>query len=114
MKITIDIHDELLARAKQHARDTGQPLRAVVEDGLRQVLAHAVSRRPYKLPDLRVGNPAADDPLEELSWSQLRETIYTVPSTCLPKTGDFSLLPEPPTGEPPEINLKVISLVDSP
>ena len=76
MKTTIDIHDELLARAKQHAKDTGQPLRAVVEDGLRQVLAHATSRRPYKLPDLRVGNPATNDPLERFAWPELRDTIY--------------------------------------
>lgn len=57
MKTTIDIHDALLARAKQHAKDTGQPLRAMVEDGPRRVLAVAVSRRPYRLSDLRVGDP---------------------------------------------------------
>lgn len=76
MKMTVDMHDELLARAKQHAKDTGRPLRAVVEDGLRQVLARAPSRGTYKLPDLRVGNPAADDPLERFSWPELRDTIY--------------------------------------
>ena len=60
MKPAIDNHDELLARAKQHAKDTGQP-----------------SHLPYRLPDLRVGNPAADDPLERFPWPELRETIYT-------------------------------------
>lgn len=76
MKTTVDIHDELLARAKQHARDTGQSLRAVVEDGLRRVLALAAPRRPYILPDLRVGNPSGDDPLERYSWPELRDQIY--------------------------------------
>ena len=76
MKTTIDIHDELLGRAKQHAQDTAQPLHAVIEAGLRQVLAGALSRRPYKLPDLRVGNPAAYDPLEWFPWPELREAIY--------------------------------------
>ena len=38
MKMTVDVHAELLARAKRHAKETGQPLRAVVEDGLRRVL----------------------------------------------------------------------------
>ncbi|MCE2501774.1 MAG: hypothetical protein J4G13_13075 [Dehalococcoidia bacterium] len=33
MKTTIDIQDELLARAKLHARQNGRPLRAVVEEG---------------------------------------------------------------------------------
>ena len=54
MKTTIDIHDKLLARAKQHAKVTGRSLRAVIEDGLRQVLAAPESRSKYQLPDLVV------------------------------------------------------------
>ena len=42
MKTMLDIRDELLVRAKRHARATGRPLRAVVEEGLRQVLAASV------------------------------------------------------------------------
>ena len=81
MKTTLDIHDELLSRAKRHARDTGSTLRAVVEDGLRQVLDRANPIREHVLPDLRVGNPAADDPLEQYSWPELRELIYGDPGT---------------------------------
>ena len=62
VKTTIDIHDELLVRAKHHAKETGRPLRALVEDGLRRVLASAATTRPYRLPDYRVGDPAAADP----------------------------------------------------
>ena len=75
MKTTLDIHDELLARAKRHAKETGRPLRAVVEDGLRRVLVTA-SLRQYKLPDLRVGDANAPDPLATYSWPELRELIY--------------------------------------
>ena len=75
MKTTLDIHDELLTRAKRHAKETGQPLRAVVEDGLRRVLVTANPRR-YKLPDLRVGDADAPDPLATYSWPELRELIY--------------------------------------
>ena len=57
---------KLLARAKRHARDTGRPLRAVVEDGLRRVLSSTDSSHRYKLSDLRVGNPRAADPLGNL------------------------------------------------
>lgn len=81
MKTTLDIHDELLSRAKRHARDTGSTLRAVVEDGLRQVLDRADPTRKHVLPDLRVGDPAADDPLEQYSWPELRELIYGDPGT---------------------------------
>ena len=75
VKTTLDIHDELLTRAKRHAKETGRPLRAVVEDGLRRVLVTA-SPRPYKLPDLRVGDADAPDPLATYSWPELRELIY--------------------------------------
>ena len=76
MKTTIDIHDELLARAKRHAVETGRPLRAVVEEGLRHVLSTSTRRDRYTIPDLRMGNSRAPDPLEQFSWPELREVIY--------------------------------------
>lgn len=76
MKTTLDIQDELFARAKRHARRIGRPLRAVVEEGLR--LALAASRPPprYELPDLSVGREGARDPLEDYSWQDLRDITY--------------------------------------
>ncbi len=79
MKTTLDIHDELLARAEQHAKATGRPLHAVVEDGLRQVLKPSNRRRKYTLPDLRVGDPHAPDPLARYSWPELLGLIYSDP-----------------------------------
>ena len=76
VKTTLDIHDELLTRAKRHAKRTGRPLRAVVEDGLRQVLSAGGERRNYRLPDLSVGSPGGRDPLEAYSWQDLRDLIY--------------------------------------
>ena len=77
MKITLDIHDALLDRAKRHAKKTGQPLRAVLEDGLRQLLATPVSPHRYRLPDMSVGDADAADPLEAYSWQDLRGMIYS-------------------------------------
>ncbi len=65
MKTTIDIHDALLERTKSHAKQTGQPLRAMVEEGLRSVreTAHGVDTfltrdRDFSLfPELRVRDP---------------------------------------------------------
>lgn len=76
MKTTIDIQDELLARAKLYARKSGRTLRAVVEEGLREVLAAPKHRTQYRLPDLSTGNPSSSDPLESYSWQDLREIIY--------------------------------------
>jgi len=76
MKSTFDINDALLARAKRHARKTGKPLRALVEEGLRRVLEDTSSQTSYKLPDCAVGRQGAPDPLEHYSWQDLRDEIY--------------------------------------
>ena len=81
MKTTIDIHDGLLIRAKQVAKETRRPLRAVVEDGLRLVLDRPQPTVAYELPDLRQGDPCSADPLERYSWPELRELIYGDPGT---------------------------------
>lgn len=79
MKTTINIHDELLARAKRHARDTGRPLRAVVEEGIRLVLSGPATGESYRLPDLSIGDPTDADPLEAFSWQDLSEIIHEHP-----------------------------------
>jgi hypothetical protein len=77
VKTTLDIRDELLIRAKKLAKRTGRPLRAVVEEGLQRVLLDRASRRDdYELPDCSVGDPQAEDPLEKLTWQDLRDEIY--------------------------------------
>ena len=81
MKTTVDIHDELLARAKRLASETGRPLRAVVEDGLRLVCGASTTPTTYSLPDLRRGDADAPDPLGRYSWPELRELIYSEPGT---------------------------------
>ena len=79
MKTTIDVHDELLARAKRHARENGVSLRAVVEEGLRLVLSTIRTAEPYRLPDLSVGDPNDKDPLEAYTWQDLSEMIHEHP-----------------------------------
>jgi len=76
MKSTFDINDALLARAKRHARKAGKPLRALIEEGLRRVLDESASPATYVLPDRAVGEPTAENPLEKLSWQDLRDEIY--------------------------------------
>ena len=79
MKTTIDVHDELLTRAKRHAWDTGVSLRAVVEEGIRLVLSGPESLECYRMPDLGVGDPNNEDPLEAYSWQDLSELIHEHP-----------------------------------
>ena len=77
MKTTIEISDPLLARAKRHAQKTGKPLRVLVEEGIRLVLEKEVPfRSRYRLPDRSVGQRGGKNPLEEMSWQDLRDEIY--------------------------------------
>lgn len=76
MKTTMEIADGLLERARRHARKTGRPLRAVVEDGLRRVLEAHPPSAPVELPDRSVGDPRGKNPLTSYTWSELRDEIY--------------------------------------
>ncbi len=76
MKTTVEIPDTLLNRARRHARRTGRPVRALIEEGLRLVLEKQPRREKYSLADLSVGDPDDENPLEALSWQVLRGEIY--------------------------------------
>lgn len=76
MKTTVEIADVLLDRARRHARRSGRPVRSLIEEGLRRVLEPEAAAAPYRLPDRSVGEVGAANPLESLSWQDLRERIY--------------------------------------
>lgn len=64
MKTTIEINDELFRSARRHAADTGTTLRALVEEGLRSVLARESAPQAVASFQLRVFNrPAGDSAL---------------------------------------------------
>ena len=72
MKITIDIADDLLARAKRQARREQKTLREVVEEALRQRLGarqrqFTLTKRPFK------GHGAT---IPEGQWEAIRDLIY--------------------------------------
>jgi hypothetical protein len=79
VKTTLEIQDALLERAKRHAKRVRRPLRAIVEEGLRRVLADSSGGQGYVLRDASVGDPNGPDPLESLSWQDLRDEIYGEP-----------------------------------
>lgn len=76
MKTTIEISDDLLSRVKQFGRRQGKTLRALVEDGLRQVLkreARAGTRR-VKPVVFRKGGLSRE--FMDAPWTALRDEIY--------------------------------------
>ena len=77
MKTTIEIADDLLARAHQAARRRKTTLRALTEEGLRLVLSREHSGSRKKLPPLvtfRGKGPAPE--FKDWNWDKLREEIY--------------------------------------
>jgi hypothetical protein len=76
MKTTVEIPDALLERARRHARRSGRPLRALLEEGLRLVLQTGSPSVDYRLPDRSVGVPGGPNPLEAMSWQDLRDEVY--------------------------------------
>jgi hypothetical protein len=76
MKTTVEIQPMLLERAKRHARNVGKPLRAIIEEGLRRVLEAEDAPAGYSMPDRSMGEAAASNPLDTLSWQDLRDEIY--------------------------------------
>ncbi len=76
MKTTVEIHDVLLERARRRAMETGQPLRSVIEDGLRQLLAKPLPKTRYKMKDCRYGNPEDPNPLRNYAWEEIRDIIH--------------------------------------
>lgn len=79
MKTTVEIHDELLIRSKRHAESTRSTLRALIEEGLRVVLANQEGDQSYVMPHCSVGDPDGEDPLESYSWQDLSEIIHGRP-----------------------------------
>jgi len=76
MKTTLEISDVLLERAKAQARKSGKTLRALVEEGLRLVLDARPATFRYQVPDRSVGKRGGPNPLESLSWQELRDEMY--------------------------------------
>jgi len=74
--MTVEIADELLARAREVAKCEGTTLRALIVEGLRIVLARREQKTPDRWPDLSVGGEGLDPEVQEGSWERLRSRIY--------------------------------------
>ena len=76
MKTTIEISDGLLLQAKQLAREKGQTLRSLVEDGLTRVLEErARQTRPPVQPVVFGGN-GLNPEFRDASWREIRDAAY--------------------------------------
>jgi hypothetical protein len=77
MKTTIEIADGLLEAAQKAARQRGTTLRALVELGLRQVIARPpTGAGAFKLRRASVPGEGLRQDADALGWDALRELSY--------------------------------------
>ena len=76
MKTTIEITDSLFKEAKDLARAEETTLRALVEEGLHEVIKRRRKRRRFKLRDASVGGKGLQPEYDGAGWDKLRRAAY--------------------------------------
>jgi hypothetical protein len=76
MKTTIELPEALFDKAKRHARTHKTTLKALIEQGLRQVLATKADAAPFTLRDASVSGKGLNPEYREAGWEQVRDAIY--------------------------------------
>ncbi len=75
MKTTIDIADSILLQAKRLAARRGTTVKALVELGLRRVIAEKADAG-FEFVPVTDKLPVNPNPEPGLSWAQTRDVIY--------------------------------------
>lgn len=73
VKTTIDLAAPLLDEARELARREGTTVRALVEQGLHQVLAQRRRTTPFRLREASFAGDGLRPELEAAPWDRLRE-----------------------------------------
>lgn len=75
MKTTVEISDPLLARARKVAASRGTTVRALIEEGLRRVVAEERVPGRFKLRDTSFGSGGLR-PEAQGGWDRIRDLAY--------------------------------------
>ena len=76
MKTTIDIADPLLREAQKIAARERTTLRALVEQGLRKIIAERKTARPFRLRKVTFKGQGLVPELRGADWEKIRTAIY--------------------------------------
>ncbi|MGB0743184.1 MAG: DUF2191 domain-containing protein [Opitutales bacterium] len=76
MKTTIEISDNLLAQAKQLAREQNTTLRSIVEEGLVKAMQERSQRPATAIQPVVFGGKGLKPEFKEASWQAIREVAY--------------------------------------
>jgi hypothetical protein len=75
-KTTVELPDALVREAKRVAGERGTTLRALIEEGLRNLLDERDARREFRLRDASVDGQGISTEWREAGWDRLRDEIY--------------------------------------
>jgi hypothetical protein len=76
MKTTVEIPDQLLDEARRLAGREGTTLRALVEEGLRRIVAERKRPGPFRLRKATFRGDGLQPAVTGSSWDRLREMAY--------------------------------------
>lgn len=76
MKTTIEIPDPILNQARELATREGTTVKALVEQGLRRILAERRRVEPFRLRRASFKGQGLRPELQGASWERLRELAY--------------------------------------
>jgi hypothetical protein len=76
MKTTLEIADPLLREARAIAARERTTLRALVEQGLRQVVADKKRHGKFRLRDASVDGRGLQRDLQDAGWDKIRDLAY--------------------------------------
>lgn len=79
MKATVEISDALFAQAQNLLEAEKTTLHALVEEGLRRVIADHAQRRPFKLRTASFRGQGLQPGLANADWEQIRSLAYEEP-----------------------------------
>ncbi len=75
MKTTVELPDPLFKQARRYADAHATTMKALIEEGLRKVMAEDQEAPPFKLRDGSFKGGSGMSP-ELTSWEQIRDIIY--------------------------------------
>ena len=76
MKTTVEIPDSLLSEAKRLAARQRTTVRALIEQGLRQVVGARKARTTYRLRRVSFRGEGLQLGVREGSWEHIRDMVY--------------------------------------
>ena len=76
MKTTVEISNSLLEQAKRLASQERTTVRALMEEGLRRVIAERKATEPFKLRKVTFRGKGLQPEMAGASWQQIRDTAY--------------------------------------